>query len=73
MEKTIISFFSTFGSKINEFGQKIGKNRKNSKNLKVAGNCPNIYFTLVFQKFHLENQNNQLQLLGFLQTSEAQK
>ena len=57
----------------NKRAEKIGKKQKNSKNLKVAGNCPNIYFTLVFQKFHLENQNNQLQLLEFLQTSEAQK
>ena len=33
-------FFSTFGSKINEFERK--KSEKNSKNLKVAGNYPNI-------------------------------
>jgi hypothetical protein len=31
--------FSTFGSKINEFEW---KKTKNSKNLKVAGNYPNI-------------------------------
>ena len=43
------------------------------KNQKVAGNYPSIQFTQVFQIFRLENQNNQLLLLGFLQTSEAQK
>ena len=36
-------FFSTFGSKINKFERKkIRKKQKNSKNLKVAGNYPNI-------------------------------
>ena len=35
--------FSTLGSKINEFmRKKIRKKRKNSKNLKVTGNYPNI-------------------------------
>jgi hypothetical protein len=43
VEKTPIYIFSTFGSKINEFERKKpGKNRKNAKNLKVAGNYPNI-------------------------------
>ena len=41
--KTPICFFSTFGSKINEFEwKKSEKNKKNSKNLNVAGNYPNI-------------------------------
>ena len=36
-------FQTPFGSKLNEFERKkIGKKRKNSKNLKVAGNYPNI-------------------------------
>jgi hypothetical protein len=36
-------FFSTFGSKKNEFEQKKSeKKQKNSKKLKVAGNYPNI-------------------------------
>ena len=36
-------FFSAFGLKINKFGRKkSGKNKKNSKNLKVAGNYPSI-------------------------------
>ena len=46
VEKTPISFFSTFSSKIDEFGQKksekIKKIQKNSKNLKVASNYPSI-------------------------------
>ena len=43
VEKTPIYIFSTFGSKINEFERKKSeKKRKNSKNLKVAGNYPNI-------------------------------
>jgi hypothetical protein len=41
VEKTPIYFFSTFGSKINEFEQKKSeKKEKNSENLKVAGNYP---------------------------------
>ena len=40
-------FFFYFLFKNNEFGKK----RKNYKNLKVAGNNPNIWFTLVFQFF----------------------
>ena len=36
MEKTPISFFSTFGSKINEFERKKSeKNEKNSKTIKL--------------------------------------
>ena len=46
VEKTPISFFTTFGSKINEFGRKKSEKNekipKNSKNLKVAGNYPSI-------------------------------
>jgi hypothetical protein len=43
VEKTPIYFVSTFGSKINDFERKTpGKKRKNSKNLKVAGNYHNI-------------------------------
>jgi hypothetical protein len=43
VEKTPIYIFSTFGSKINEFERKkLEKNKKNPKNLKVAGNYPNI-------------------------------
>jgi hypothetical protein len=39
VEKTPIYIFSTFGSKINEFKpKKSEKNKKKSKNLKVAGN-----------------------------------
>ena len=41
-------------------GYKIGKKRKNSQNLKLAGKYPNIYFTLVIQFFYMQNQNNQL-------------
>jgi hypothetical protein len=38
-----IYIFPTFFSKMNKFEQKkIGKKQKNSKNLKVAGNYPNI-------------------------------
>jgi hypothetical protein len=40
VEKTPIYISSTFGSKINEFERK--ELEKNSKNLKVAGNYPNI-------------------------------
>ena len=41
VEKTLIYFFSTFGSKLNEFEQKeLEKTKKNSKNL--AGNYPNV-------------------------------
>ena len=68
MEKTPIYIFSTFGSKINEFERK-----KLEKNKKVAGNYPSIKFTQIFQIFHLENQNNQLLLLRFLQTAEDRK
>ena len=40
---TPIYFFFSFGSKINKFEQKKSeKNKINSKNLKVAGNHPNI-------------------------------
>jgi hypothetical protein len=39
---TPIYIFSTFGSKLNEFKQKKLEKTKNSKNLKVAGNYPNI-------------------------------
>ena len=43
VEKTPIYIFSIFGSKINVFERKKSeKKRKNSKNLKVAGNYPNI-------------------------------
>ena len=43
VEKTPIYIFSTFGSKINEFGRKkLEKKRKSFKNLKVAGNYPSI-------------------------------
>jgi uncharacterized protein (DUF2225 family) len=43
VEKTPICIFSTFGSKINEFDwKKSEKIEKNSKNLKVADNYPNI-------------------------------
>ena len=52
------------------WAEKIRKKQKNSKHLKVAGNYLSIYFTQVFQIFHLENQNNQLLLLQFLQTAE---
>jgi hypothetical protein len=42
-KKTPIYIFSTFGSKINKFERKKSeKNKKRSKNLKVAGNYPNI-------------------------------
>jgi hypothetical protein len=52
VEKTPIYIFSTFGSKINKFGRKkLEKNRKNSKNLKVAGDCS---YTLVIQFFSHE-------------------
>ena len=38
-----IYIFPTFGSKINEFERKkLEKDEKKSKNLKVAGNYPNI-------------------------------
>jgi hypothetical protein len=41
--KTPIYIFSTFGAKINEFERKKSeRNKKKSKNLKVAGNYPNI-------------------------------
>ena len=53
-------FFFTFRSKINEFEEKKLEKRKNSKNLKVAGNHPNIEFTLVFQVLYMKNQNIQL-------------
>ena len=67
MEKTPISFFSTFGSKINEFEQKKWeKNLKNSKNLNVAGNLPQHLIHTVFQIFHMENQDNQLLVLQLL-------
>ena len=39
---------------------KIWKKKKKSKNLNVAGNYPNISFTLGFQKIYMKNQNNQL-------------
>jgi hypothetical protein len=43
VEKNTHIFFTTFGSKINEFGRKKSeKNKKIPKNLKVAGNCPRI-------------------------------
>ena len=43
VEKVPIYSFSTFGSQINQFERKkLGKRQKNSKNLKVAGNYPNI-------------------------------
>ena len=42
------------------WAEEIGKKWKNSKNLKVAGNYPNIQFTLVIQFFYVKNQNNQL-------------
>ena len=48
MGKTLIHFFSTFGSKINKFEL---KKRKKSKNLKVAGNYPYIKFTQYFKYF----------------------
>ena len=35
-------------SKINKFERKNLEKNENSKNLKAAGNYPNIYFTLVF-------------------------
>jgi hypothetical protein len=43
VEKTPIHIFSAFGSKINKFKwKKLEKNKKIPKNLKVAGNYPNI-------------------------------
>jgi hypothetical protein len=43
VEKTTIYIFSTFGSKIDKFERKESeKNKKIPKNLKVAGNYPNI-------------------------------
>jgi hypothetical protein len=43
VEKHPYIFFSTFGSKINNFGlKKLEINKKIPKNLKVAGNYPNI-------------------------------
>jgi hypothetical protein len=62
-KKEPIYEYFTFDSKINKFKQ---KKRKNLKKLKVAGNYPNIYFTLVIQFFYMKNQNNQ-----FLQGTAA--
>ena len=44
------------------WAEKIGKKRKNSKNLKVAGNYPN---SLVIQLFYMKNQDNQLKNSDF--------
>jgi hypothetical protein len=58
VEKTPINIFCTFGSKINMFERKKSEKKgKNSKNLKVAGNHPNIYFTQYLKKIHMENRN----------------
>ena len=73
MEKHAHIFFFYFCFKNKQVSaEKIGIKRKNSKNLKVAGNYPSIKFTQIFQ-FHLENQNDQLLLLQFLQTAEDRK
>ena len=53
--------FYTFGSKINEF-EKIGKTKK-FKKPKSCRQLPLQLIHLVFQIFHMENQNNQLLLL----------
>jgi hypothetical protein len=74
VEKTPIYIFSTFGSKINEFERKkLEKNRKIPKTLKLQAITLEYNSHKFFQIFHLENQNNQLLLLPFLQTAEDRK
>ena len=46
------------------WAEKIGKKRKNSRNLKVAGNYPNTSYSI-------QNQNDQLLKLWFLQATET--
>ena len=72
-KNTHIFFFYFFFKNKRVWAEKIRKKQKNSKNLKVAGNYPSIQFTKFFQIFHPESQDNQLLLLRYLKTSEAQK
>ena len=50
-KNTHIYFFYFWFKKKQVWAEKIGKKRKNSKNLKVAGNHPDIYFTQYFKNF----------------------
>ena len=63
VEKTPTYFFSTFGSKINEF------ERKKMKKFQEPKSCRQLSQHLihtVFQIFHMENQDNQPLLLQLL-------
>ena len=66
VKNTHIYFFYFWFKNKRVWAEKIRKKRKNSKNIKVAGNYPNIKYTLVFQIFYMKNQNNQLLLLRLL-------
>ena len=71
VEKTPISFFSTFGSKINKVERKkLEISEKITKTQKLEAITLNI---LVSQIFLLENQNNQFLLLWFLKVHFTQK